>query len=172
MNNKAFFDSNIFIYGFTNDDNTKRDIVFELLDSYNPVISAQVIKKFTNVLTKKFNIEYDYAISKAKEIIAISEFVTEDKDLVFAAFDVIERFNYSLFDSFLIAAALNSNCTIFYSEDLQDGQIIDNTLKIINPFNDSLIIKKNTRQRRAKVSLEERFKDWNGDYTEIINTDN
>jgi predicted nucleic acid-binding protein len=33
-----------------------------------------------------------------------------------------------------VAAALESGCEILYTEDLSDGQIINDTLKIINPF--------------------------------------
>jgi len=31
-------------------------------------------------------------------------------------------------------AFLDSNCDILYSEDMSDGQIIENRLQIINPF--------------------------------------
>jgi predicted nucleic acid-binding protein len=34
----------------------------------------------------------------------------------------------------IIAAALEADCTVLYTEDLQDGMIIDKTLRIINPF--------------------------------------
>jgi predicted nucleic acid-binding protein len=31
-------------------------------------------------------------------------------------------------------SALESGCTVLYSEDMQDGQLIDDTLTIKNPF--------------------------------------
>jgi predicted nucleic acid-binding protein len=34
----------------------------------------------------------------------------------------------------VIAAALQAGCATLYSEDLQDGQIIDHKLTIRNPF--------------------------------------
>jgi predicted nucleic acid-binding protein len=34
----------------------------------------------------------------------------------------------------IIAAALDADCTVLLTEDIQHGQIIDNSLKIINPF--------------------------------------
>jgi len=34
----------------------------------------------------------------------------------------------------VVAAALQAGCTTLYSEDLQDGQIIDQKLTIRNPF--------------------------------------
>lgn len=47
---------------------------------------------------------------------------------------ISQRYNYSHWDCLIIAAALQSNCDILYSEDMQNRQIIGN-LKIINPFN-------------------------------------
>ena len=45
-----------------------------------------------------------------------------------------ERYGFSLYDSMLVSAALIANAKILYSEDLQHGQIIDNRLRILNPF--------------------------------------
>ncbi len=46
----------------------------------------------------------------------------------------IFKYQYSYYDSLIIAAALDSNCTILYSEDLKHNHIIENTLTILNPF--------------------------------------
>jgi len=40
----------------------------------------------------------------------------------------------SSYDCLIIASALEANCKYLFSEDMQHGQIIENTLKIINPF--------------------------------------
>jgi len=45
------------------------------------------------------------------------------------------KYGYSFYDSLFIASALEAGCTILYSEDLQDGQVIEKTLTIVNPFN-------------------------------------
>jgi predicted nucleic acid-binding protein len=34
----------------------------------------------------------------------------------------------------MLAAALENKCSELYSEDMQNNQIIEGTLKIINPF--------------------------------------
>ena len=41
----------------------------------------------------------------------------------------------------------------------------------ISASNDSIIIKKATRKRRAKRSLEERFKNWNGETYKLTEND-
>jgi len=47
--------------------------------------------------------------------------------------DIHEKFKYSFYDSLIIAAAIEANCKILYSEDLQHNQKIYD-LMIINPF--------------------------------------
>jgi predicted nucleic acid-binding protein len=41
---------------------------------------------------------------------------------------------FSFWDSMMIASALDNHCSVIYTEDLQHGQVIENKLKIINPF--------------------------------------
>jgi predicted nucleic acid-binding protein len=38
------------------------------------------------------------------------------------------------YDNLIVASALKSESTILYSEDMQDGLVIENQLKIVNPF--------------------------------------
>jgi predicted nucleic acid-binding protein len=47
---------------------------------------------------------------------------------------IFNRYGFSYWDSLLVASALESVCSILYTEDLQHGQVIDYSLKIINPF--------------------------------------
>ena len=53
---------------------------------------------------------------------------------LFSALDVAERYGFSHYDSLIVAAALESGCSILYSEDLQHGQVIDQRLTVINPI--------------------------------------
>ncbi len=39
-----------------------------------------------------------------------------------------------MYDSLIISTALENNCEILYSEDMQHKQIIENKMVIINPF--------------------------------------
>jgi len=45
-----------------------------------------------------------------------------------------EKYKYSYWDSLILASALENSCSILYSEDMQHGQVIEDSLKIINPF--------------------------------------
>ncbi|MDD3014332.1 MAG: hypothetical protein PHC34_11575, partial [Candidatus Gastranaerophilales bacterium] len=47
--------------------------------------------------------------------------------------DIIQNTNYSYYDCLIMASALKNGCSIVYTEDMNDGQVIEN-LKIINPY--------------------------------------
>jgi len=44
------------------------------------------------------------------------------------------KYQYRYWDSLVIATALLNGCDILYSEDLHEGQLIEDKLTIINPF--------------------------------------
>jgi predicted nucleic acid-binding protein len=41
---------------------------------------------------------------------------------------------FSFWDSLIVAAALEADCPLLYSEDMQHGQMIDQKLTILNPL--------------------------------------
>ena len=45
-----------------------------------------------------------------------------------------EDYSLSHWDSLIISAALTGNAGILYSEDMQNGLVIDKQLTIVNPF--------------------------------------
>ena len=57
-----------------------------------------------------------------------------DETTLVLAFEISVQFQYSHWDSLIISSALQNNCKILYSEDLQNGQLIRNKLTIVNPF--------------------------------------
>lgn len=56
-------------------------------------------------------------------------------DLVIKALNIKNRYQYSYWDSLIIATALKTDVKTLYSEDMSHSQVIDNRLTIINPFN-------------------------------------
>jgi predicted nucleic acid-binding protein len=62
------------------------------------------------------------------------EIVPLTKELIPETYRINYRYRFSYWDSNIVAAALEGGCAILYTEDLQDGQIIDNTLNVVNPM--------------------------------------
>jgi predicted nucleic acid-binding protein len=53
---------------------------------------------------------------------------------VMKAIDLSILYGYSYWDSLILATAIDNGCSILYTEDMQDGQVVDGKLKIVNPF--------------------------------------
>ena len=45
-----------------------------------------------------------------------------------------ERYGYSYYGCVMLACALENGCTKIYSEDMSSGQIIEDRLLILNPY--------------------------------------
>jgi predicted nucleic acid-binding protein len=50
------------------------------------------------------------------------------------ALGLTSRYGFHIYDALIVAAALQADCRELYTEDLQDGQVIDGRLTIRNPF--------------------------------------
>ncbi len=47
-----------------------------------------------------------------------------------------ERYGFSVYDAMIAAAALKNGCTTLFSEDFQHDLIVEQELRIVNPFKD------------------------------------
>jgi len=50
------------------------------------------------------------------------------------SWEVKLKYHFSVYDSLIIASALEAGCEVLYTEDLQHNQLIENKLRIVNPF--------------------------------------
>jgi predicted nucleic acid-binding protein len=77
----------------------------------------------------------DKAIQQSiNEILEGALLISLSIETVKYAWQIREKYQYSYYDCMVIASALESNCKILYSEDLQHNQLINKKLRIINPF--------------------------------------
>lgn len=134
MNDKAFIDTNIIIYAHTDIDNRKQKIAQKTISENFTVVSTQVLKEAANTLSKKFSHSWKDIIKVLTEATSNNELYTNTQKPILNACNLAERYRYSFYDSLIIAAAIEASTGILYTEDLQDGQIIHDSLKIINPF--------------------------------------
>jgi len=131
--NRIALDSNILIYNHSLDYESKRLVARDFFKE-NPVISSQVISEYINVMKRNFKMQKQELLNLCSlwlEKCSIQPVVLSTIKL---AQNLINRYDFQVFDGIIIAAALEANCNILYSEDMQNGQIIENTLRIVNPF--------------------------------------
>jgi predicted nucleic acid-binding protein len=62
------------------------------------------------------------------------EVLLTTETLLLEASRLRERHSFSYWDSLIVAAALQAKATTLFSEDMQDGRLIDDRLRISNPF--------------------------------------
>jgi predicted nucleic acid-binding protein len=86
-------------------------------------------------MVRKFKIEDDIVFRLMQDnIFSIASVATLSLQTYNIAFDVRGKYNISYWDSLVVASALEQECEILYSEDMQDGLILEDKLKIVNPF--------------------------------------
>jgi predicted nucleic acid-binding protein len=129
---KAFIDSNVLIYLLSAD--TGKADQAEIILRKGGLISVQVLNEIANVALRKLGMsweEINEVLSLIRMLCPIEPLTieTHDKGLFLA-----ERYRLSVYDAMIVAAALNGGCDTLYSEDMQDGLLIDNQLRICTPF--------------------------------------
>ena len=134
MPDKVFIDTNVLIYGYSEDEPNKRQQAIDCVLSAEAWISTQVLNETINVLKRKFSLSYSQIREAVQEISKGFPIVLVSVNTIEMALNLAERYQYSYFDSLILASALEAGCQILYSEDLQDGQRIENQLTIVNPF--------------------------------------
>jgi predicted nucleic acid-binding protein len=128
----SFFDTSVLLY-LLSDDSVRADRIETLLAARG-VISVQVLNEFAVVALRKLKMplnEVREILDTIRAVCAVESITVETHDRGLAVF---ERYRFSLYDSMLVATALIAGAKILYSEDLQNGQIIDNQLRVTNPF--------------------------------------
>lgn len=129
-----FFDTNVLLY-LLSTDAAKADVVEETLAA-GATISVQVLNEFASVALRKLGMKVAEVREALEPIAAICQVVPLTQQIHSRGLQVAERYRFSFYDALIVAAALESGCTVLYSEDMQAGQVIDNTLTIKNPFRD------------------------------------
>jgi predicted nucleic acid-binding protein len=131
MSATDFFDSNVLLY-LLSPDPAKANRVEDLLVE-GGVISVQVLNEFASVATRKFHRSIAQVRVILEDIRVNCVVVPLDTVTHELGLDIAERYRFSLYDSMLLAAAVQAGCDTFRSEDLHHGQQLMG-LTIRNPF--------------------------------------
>jgi len=127
-----FFDTNVVLY-LLSADTAKADRAEELL-AIGGTISVQVLNEFVAVASRKLRmswIEIREVLAQVRAVCAVEPMTIETHE---GALRLAERYGFSIYDALIVSAALLADCKTLHSEDMQDGQVIDRTLTIRNPF--------------------------------------
>lgn len=134
MSAKIFLDTNVLVYLYTATEPIKREIAVALAQDGEVWISTQVLQELSNILRKKFSLPWYDIVSALDEVGQNLIVFTNRPETIRDAVRLAERYGYSFYDCLILSSCLAIGCEIVYSEDMQDGQIIDGRLIIQNPF--------------------------------------
>jgi predicted nucleic acid-binding protein len=111
MHDKAFLDTNILIYAYSEDEPKKQSIALQLFDSFedNVIISKQVINELSNILLKKFKLGSDQVENVLLEIDNILPIVDFDLTTQIKALKLKDRYQFQYYDALIVATALEHN---------------------------------------------------------------
>jgi predicted nucleic acid-binding protein len=131
---RVFFDTNVLLY-LLSGDVTKANRA-EALVSKGGILSVQVLNEFASVASRKLGMSW----VEIREVLDTIRMVCHTEPVSVEIYDrgfaLSERYGFSIYDSMILAAALLTDCAVLFTEDLQDGQNIDNQLIVRNPFTD------------------------------------
>jgi predicted nucleic acid-binding protein len=129
----AFLDTNVLIYSVATND--ARSATAEALLAAGGVVSVQVCNEFATTARRKLGMSWD-DITEVLDAIRVLcpspraiSIDTHD-----AAVRIARTHGFHLYDALIVASALAADCETLYTEDLQDGQVIEERLTIRNPF--------------------------------------
>jgi predicted nucleic acid-binding protein len=130
---KDFLDTNVLIYAVAKND--PRASSAEELLAGGGITGVQSLNEFAAVARRKLSMSW----KEIKEFLDLICVLCPDPvPITFethkGALSIAENYGYSIYDALVVSAALEAGCKTLFSEDLQDGQIINRQLTIRNPF--------------------------------------
>lgn len=138
-----FFDTNILVYAQDSAVPFKRKRALEAMNAAMAadrfVISTQVMQEFYGVALRKQWMTPAHAENLLGRF-AEHTVVPASADSVLRGVSLQQRHRLSIWDALIVQAALDAQCTVLYSEDLQAGQRFELAggagpeLLVVNPF--------------------------------------
>ncbi|MDX3927689.1 MAG: PIN domain-containing protein [Shinella sp.] len=128
----SFIDTNVIVY-LASADAEKADRAEKAI-SEGGAISVQVLNEFVNVARRKMKLSWN----DIHEFLSYLRELLDARPVTVAVHEnglrLAERYSLSTYDAMIVSAAIESNCDVLLSEDLQDGLLIENRLRVVNPF--------------------------------------
>ena len=130
---KIAVDTNILLYALDDFDPSKQIISMGILAD-RPIFCSQSLSEFTNVCIRRWKFPKSQVAELLKTYMSECLYIPITEHMLLRSFDIMKKYNFQLFDSMIVSAALESECSVLYSEDMQHELLVDKQLKILNPF--------------------------------------
>ncbi|MBU3031581.1 PIN domain-containing protein [Paracoccus marinaquae] len=126
-----FADTNVVLYVL--DEGPKADRAETILGQ-GPRISVQVLNETLVNCRRKAGLSWEETgafLEGLRALCPVEELTLQTHDVGRA---LAESYGFSIYDAMIVASALIAGCATLWSEDMQDGLLVENQLRIVNPF--------------------------------------
>jgi len=128
----SFFDTNVLIC-LASSDAAKAETAEALL-AEGGTISVQVLNEITNVARRKMRLSWPEThdfLTNIRAFLMVQPVTVATHE---AGIEIAGHYRLSVYDSMIVASALQTECETLWSEDMQDGMMLEGRLRIVNPF--------------------------------------
>jgi predicted nucleic acid-binding protein len=139
MSDRFFLDTNVFVYSFDRTASAKArkatQLIRKAIDTQKGIVSYPVVQEFFNVALRRFSRPMT-AVDAERYLSTVFQpllAVHSSPGLYAEALRLQSRERISWYGSLIVAAAVQAECEVLYSEDLQQGRRFG-SLNIANPF--------------------------------------
>lgn len=135
---RVFIDTNIWVYAHLREqDETRHQLARQCLLGARPkVISPQVVFEYYSVMLRNRQ-DDDWIQTNLRTMFGITELQPTSAAVVNTALMLRRRYALSVWDCQIAASALHAGCSTLLTEDLQDGQVLNEQLTVVNPLRTS-----------------------------------
>src|SRR5487761_1096558 len=128
----SFIDTNVLVY-VASGDPVKADRAEKTIAD-GGTISVQVLNELANVARRKMRLSWPETHDLLATVRALLQVQPNTLETHQTGLALAERYGLSVYDAMIAAAALHADCDTLWSEDMQDGLVIDGRLRVTNPF--------------------------------------
>jgi predicted nucleic acid-binding protein len=128
----SFFDTNVLLY-VASGDPAKSDRAEELIGT-GGMVSVQVLNEIANVARRKMGMSWTETrafLSMIRGLLPVQPLTIDIHETGLA---LAERYGLSTYDAMIAASALHADCDTLWSEDMQDGIVLDGRLRMSTRF--------------------------------------
>jgi len=132
MPENRFFDTNVLVY-MASANEPKADRASELVGQTG-FVSVQVLNEFSSVARRKLRWDWGDIREFVADVLVPVEACQVSLTTHNLGLSLAERHGLHIYDAMIVAAALEADCDTLYSEDMHAGLVVDDRLRIVNPF--------------------------------------
>jgi predicted nucleic acid-binding protein len=126
-----FADTNVVLYLL--DDGAKAERAEEILGQ-GPRVSVQILNEALVNCRRKAGLSWEDTgafLEGIKSLCSVEDLTVQTHQVGRA---LAEKYQLSVYDAMIVSAALIAGCTTLWTEDMHDGLLIEDQLRVVNPF--------------------------------------